>query len=813
MSKNVLEDSKIRVPGKFLTFTPKHHWRRLSIMFDGKQSQPQHLEEQESSRSASSHVMSTPTLSTPEEPTPEPPSQLATLAAVARNHATTFLSSNNAGGVAIQIETADDDDYDARNVKNDVKEKQGDEPLSMVRSMSLNVSSASERSNILAESDGDEDIQSQLSFIMKERLHSLAKEVHRRTSAVRQDLMRESPEDTESLASANTVKQEVHRPSLMSLIGLQQRPETPTRAVVGSSAKTLFGLTLTDTIHPYGRLYMTWLAIVTFAFLYNVFCIPLRSSYPYQTSSNWIYWFCMDCIADFIYLFDMIMIKPRLRFMRGGIQVKVQKETRRHYLMTRTFKLDIISILPTDFFYIYFGTLPIWRLNRIFKINSFWLLFDMLDNSFSNPYAIRIARTLSYMIYIIHCNSCIYYKLSALQAFGQIAYHENGKWYIYMTCSWMMGVFVFALLLGQIRDIVSNANRNREEFQRRMDKALGECKRLGLPKDLTDRVRDWFIYTWQQQKTLDEKKLIEKLPLKLQTDLALSVHYNTLSKVQLFQDCDRALLRDLVLKLRPVIFLPNDMICRKGDVGKEMYIVNQGVLQVVGGERNELVFAELGQGAVFGEISLLAIGGNNRRTASIRAKGYATLFVLAKEDLNDVIRYYPQAQALLKRKASQMLKNDKKSDTTNVQVKTRQMEDRCKISTLNTPKILKIVADLLPQDRKTTRELRKAMQDSETRRQSMSQYYPWHRLKVDYDDDDEESMSDVSDMESVFEFESGAVEISTQDALEDAHVIDGKDFGGNKSSCWPDRGDRNALRSARHREAVTLLEDFSAVTQ
>uniref|UniRef100_A0A0K0D202 Cyclic nucleotide-binding domain-containing protein n=1 Tax=Angiostrongylus cantonensis TaxID=6313 RepID=A0A0K0D202_ANGCA len=83
-----------------------------------------------------------------------------------------------------------------------------------------------------------------------------------------------------------------------------------------------------------------------------------------------------------------------------------------------------------------------------------------------------------------------------------------------------------------------------------------------------------------------------------------------------------------------------------------MYIVNQGVLQVVGGDNNEKVFAELMQGSVFGEISLLAIGGNNRRTASIRAKGYATLFVLAKEDLNDVIKYYPQAQVLLKRKAA-----------------------------------------------------------------------------------------------------------------------------------------------------------------
>lgn len=61
----------------------------------------------------------------------------------------------------------------------------------------------------------------------------------------------------------------------------------------------------------------------------------------------------------------------------------------------------------------------------------------------------------------------------------------------------------------------------------------------------------------------DENKILDTLPQKLKTDVAINVHIKTLGKVQLFHDCDEALLRDLVLKLRPVLYLPGDYICRK----------------------------------------------------------------------------------------------------------------------------------------------------------------------------------------------------------------------------------------------------------
>ena len=49
----------------------------------------------------------------------------------------------------------------------------------------------------------------------------------------------------------------------------------------------------------------------------------------------------------------------------------------------------------------------------------------------------------------------------------------------------------------------------------------------------------------------------------------------------IFQECEPEFLHDLVLKMRAYIFTPGDLICRKGEVAREMFIIADGLLEVI----------------------------------------------------------------------------------------------------------------------------------------------------------------------------------------------------------------------------------------
>nr|XP_032527728.1 cyclic nucleotide-gated cation channel subunit A-like [Danaus plexippus plexippus] len=496
-------------------------------------------------------------------------------------------------------------------------------------------------------------------------------------------------------------------------------PEEPIYQAKGS--KLLCGLKLA--FDPTLPTHYHWLAVVSLAILYNVVLVIGRAVF-WELDKMTMIWFVLDYLCDAIYVVDTI-VHIHEGYLDQGLMVKDSAMLRRHYLTSEAWRYDVVSLLPTDMAYYWWtpGTcssqrLPcpvIVRLNRLFRLPRMWEWFDRTETATSYPNVFRICKVVLAILVLIHWNACLYFAISYAIGFGSDnwVYNITGArnetlahqyiysfyWstltlttigetpqpeidveYLFVVADFLAGVLIFATIVGNIGSMISNMNVARVEFQNKMDGVKQYMAFRKVSGELEARVIRWFAYTWAESGALDEENVLSSLPDKLKAEIAIRVHLDTLRKVRIFQDCEPGLLEALVLKLRLQVFSPGDYICRKGDVGKEMYIVKRGRLQVVADD-GKTVLATLSAGSVFGEVSVLEIAGNrtgNRRTANVRALGYSDLFCLAKRDLWEALADYPDARATLTERGCQLLRKDGLLDETvfqNAQTTQQSLEE------------------------------------------------------------------------------------------------------------------------------------------
>ncbi|XP_069813503.1 cyclic nucleotide-gated channel beta-3 isoform X2 [Dendropsophus ebraccatus] len=450
--------------------------------------------------------------------------------------------------------------------------------------------------------------------------------------------------------------------------------------------KYLSKLKIPDSIDGYTNpLYLFWLLIVALSFNWNCWFIPLRCVFPYQTSDNLLYWMIIDYTCDACYLLDIFVFQPRLQFIKGGDIVTERKQTRKNYWESAKFRLDVASVIPLDLLYVIFGYRPLFRLNRMLKYSTFFEFNDRLEAVLKRAYIYRVIRTTGYLLFILHMNACIYYWASSYEGIGSTKWVYDGNGNMYLRCyyfavrtlitigglaepqtifeilfqllNYFSGVFVFSSLIGQMRDVIGAATAGQSYYRASVDKAVSYMNTNKIPRQVQNRVRTWFEYTWDSQGMLDESELLEEMPTKMQLAIAMDVNLAIVSNVELFKGCDNQMIQDLLLKLKSIVYLPGDFVCKKGEIGREMYIIKQGSVQVLGGPDDKKILVTLKAGAVFGEISLLAVGGGNRRTANVVAHGFANLFILDKKSLSEILVHYPDSKKLLTKKAKKLLKD------------------------------------------------------------------------------------------------------------------------------------------------------------
>ncbi|XP_036890052.1 cGMP-gated cation channel alpha-1 [Sturnira hondurensis] len=449
-------------------------------------------------------------------------------------------------------------------------------------------------------------------------------------------------------------------------------------------------------IDPSGNTYYNWLFCISLPVMYNWTMIIARACFDELQSDYLEYWLIFDYVSDVVYLLDMF-VRTRTGYLEQGLLVKEKLKLIDKYKSSLQFKLDVLSVVPTDLLYFKLGwNYPEIRLNRLLRIARMFEFFQRTETRTNYPNIFRISNLVMYIVIIIHWNACVYYSISKAIGFGNDTWvypdindPEFGRlarkyvyslyWstltlttigetpppvrdseYVFVVVDFLIGVLIFATIVGNIGSMISNMNAARAEFQARIDAIKQYMHFRNVTKDMEKRVIKWFDYLWTNKKTVDEREVLKYLPDKLRAEIAISVHLDTLKKVRIFADCEAGLLVELVLKLQPQVYSPGDYICKKGDIGREMYIIKEGKLAVVADD-GITQFVVLSDGSYFGEISILNIKGSkagNRRTANIKSIGYSDLFCLSKDDLMEALTEYPDAKSMLEEKGKQILMKD-----------------------------------------------------------------------------------------------------------------------------------------------------------
>ena len=123
---------------------------------------------------------------------------------------------------------------------------------------------------------------------------------------------------------------------------------------------------------------------------------------------------------------------------------------------------------------------------------------------------------------------CFYWSTLTLTTIGETNPPEQNVEFIFMTANFMIGVLLFAAIVGSVGSIVLNMNAKRSKFHEKLDDVKRSISFKRASSKLQYRVIEWFVYLWYEDQSADIDQECSVLPKKLQLDLAMDAHVETL---------------------------------------------------------------------------------------------------------------------------------------------------------------------------------------------------------------------------------------------------------------------------------------------
>ena len=340
------------------------------------------------------------------------------------------------------------------------------------------------------------------------------------------------------------------------------------------------------------------------------------------------------------------------------------------------------------------------RMGRVFKYST---------NPFGNANVTRIARMLVFFALVTHIVACLWFLVGVNEYTSDSLYGgwcgnylsnksaltgemvtelndvEWWSWYLvsfywstttlttvgygdyvplspnemlYATITELLGSVLTAVIFGEMAMLITKIDKVYQNYRDRIDAANEFIRLHKLPNLLKDRVRRFVDYTFMLTHGISTDKVAAELPEGLRVEIYMFLHSRMVYRVPMFQDCERSFIKSVVMKLKPQIAFPKETICTEGDVGKHMFFIESGEIEVVSGDLKTL-YAMLGPSAFVGEISILT---GLRRTATVLTITMCKFLLLTKLDFEDVLLDFSEYKVKFREIAKQRISAKREQD-------------------------------------------------------------------------------------------------------------------------------------------------------